>query len=244
MFAMAHELPSGDQPEGMPVWKWQRSNGTAGARPCILLLHGWGGEAGLMGAFVPALLDLGYNVVIPDLPGQGKHPDRLVDTRTSAAAIVALDQKHGPFRAIIGHSLGGLLGCLVAAGHSKIGGKADPSKLVTINSPVSLGAVINGLGRAVGLTQTVIDAVRVRAEKDLGWPVADIHAQHLLREADLPLLAFHDTDDPFIPQTISLAQVAEHPKMERVSTSGLGHISVLDDPAVISRITSFLGPAS
>lgn len=197
-----------------------------------------------MGAFVPALLDLGYEVLIPDLPGQGKNPGRLVDTRVSAAAIVALNHQHGPFHAIVGHSLGGLLGCMVAAGHSKIGGKVSLAKLVTINSPVSLASVISGLGGAVGLSNAVIGAVSARAEQDLGWSLADVHAEFLLQEANIPVLAFHDADDPFIPHAASLAHLTKHPKLQSINTSGLGHISVLEDATVIARVSAFLGSAS
>ncbi|MCP5075746.1 MAG: alpha/beta hydrolase [Rhodobacteraceae bacterium] len=207
------------------------------------MLHGWGGEAGLMGAFVNPLLDLGYRVLIPDLPGQGKTEGRLVDTRVSAATIVELHNRFGPFHAIIGHSLGGLLGCMVAAGHEVIGGKVDAAKLVTINSPVSLGSVISGLGGAVGLAPGVIDEVAAKAEHDLRLPLAEVHAQAMLERADLPALAFHDTDDPFIPHAGSLAKLAQHGKLQARQTSGLGHISVLEDETVIAQVADFLGQA-
>ena len=228
----------------MPVWSWGDQQNSPGERPTVLLLHGWGGEAGLMGAFVPPLLDLGYRVLIPDLPGQGSFDGRLVDTRVSASAIVGLDRHYGPLHAIIGHSLGGLLGCMVSAGHRAIGGKVELAKLVTINSPVSLGSVISGLGGAVGLSAPVIDQIAAKAEYDLGRPLAEAHAQALLQEANLPAMAFHDTDDPFIPHAGSLASLVKHPSLESVNTSGLGHIRVLEDPSVIDRVTAFLGPAA
>ncbi len=229
---------------GMPVWSWGDQQSSSAETRTVLLLHGWGGEAGLMGAFVPRLLDLGYRVLIPDLPGQGSFDGRLVDTRVSASAIVELDRHYGPLHAIIGHSLGGLLGCMVSAGHTAIGGKVELAKLVTINSPVSLGSVISGLGGAVGLSASVIEQIAVKAECDLGRPLAEAHAQSLLETANLPALAFHDTDDPFIPHAGSLARLVNHPSLERIDTSGLGHIEVLDDPAVIDRVTAFLGPAA
>lgn len=220
-----------------PVWRWPGRPSNAGT---VLLLHGWGGAAGLMGAFVAPLLERGYEVVIPDLPGQGTAAGRLVDTRMSASTIVELNESHGPFHAIIGHSLGGLLGCMTAAGHTAIGGKVEVKKLVTINSPVSLGAVIDGLGRAIGLAPDVIGAVSAKAEQDLGFPLAEAHAQGLLERANLPALAFHDTDDPFIPHAGSLARLAQHAELEARETSGLGHISVLQDRSVLRQVVDFL----
>jgi len=195
-----------------------------------------------MAAFVAPLIEVGYRVLIPDLPGQGAAEGRLVDTRLSAATIVELHDQHGPFHSIIGHSLGGLLGCMVAAGHEAIGGTVEITKLVTINSPVSLYSVISGLGAAIGLSPTVINKVSAKAEFDLGLPLTDAHAQVMLDQANLPVLAFHDTDDPFIPHAGSLARLTEHPKLQTRQTSGLGHISVLEDKQVIKQVMDFLDP--
>ncbi len=244
VFDSAHHSSLTGPALGMPVWSWGDLHGNSEAQPTVLLLHGWGGEAGLMGAFVSPLLDLGYRVLIPDLPGQGSFEGRLVDTRISASAIVELDRHFGPLHAIIGHSLGGLLGCMVSAGHTAIGGKVELEKLVTINSPVSLGSVIDGLGSAVGLSASVIEQVAAKAEYDLGRPLAEAHAQSLLEEANLSGLAFHDTDDPFIPHAGSLARLVTHPSLESVDTSGLGHIRVLEEQSVIGRVAAFLGPAA
>ncbi len=226
-----------------PVWTWSGTDGGKNSRPCVLLLHGWGGEAGLMGAFVKPLLSNGYQVVIPDLPGQGKSEGRLVDTRLSAATIVEMGHELGPFQAIIGHSLGGLLACLVSSGHDAVGGKTDVQKLVTINSPISLGSVIDGLGAAIGLSPQVIGQVAAKAETDLGLPLADAHAQVLLNKAAVPTLAFHDNDDPFIPTSSSLANLAKHPKLDTRHTTGHGHINSLQDDAIIQQVMDFLGPA-
>ena len=243
IFAEAHAFVHTGAAGDIPVWSWPRPAADDRARPCVLLLHGWGGEAGLMGAFVAPLKAQGYRVLIPDLPGQGKAKGRLVDTRQSAATILELQARHGPFHSIVGHSLGGLLACMAAAGNEAIGGSVDVTKLVTINSPVSLASVIEGLGGAVGLSPTVIEEVAAKAQGDLGFPLAEVHAQTLLERADVPALAFHDTDDPFIPHAGSLAHLAKHAKLESRQTSGLGHISVLEDEAVIHQVMDFLGPA-
>lgn len=230
--ALVHDGAAGQT----PVWCW---NSEPGLRK-VLLLHGWGGQSGLMGAFVAPLVAQGYDVVIPDLPGQGAANGRLVDTRLSVLTILELNHRFGPFHCLIGHSLGGLLALMAAAGHDAFGGKANISRLVTINSPVSLGAVIVGLGGAIGLAPRVIDQVSVLAEHDLGYGLADTHAQLLLTRANLPVLAFHDAEDPFIPHAGSLAQLTHHAHKETQTTHGLGHIRVLEDETVIARIVEFV----
>lgn len=224
-----------------PLWRWPDPPEDGSQCRKVLLLHGWGGQAGLMGAFVGPLTTAGYQVLIPDLPGQGSAHGRLVDTRTSVSTILELNHSFGPFHSIIGHSLGGLLACMVAAGHDTFDSKTDVSKLVTINSPVSLGAVVTGLGKAIGLAPGVIDQVSQLAEYDLGFPLKDTHAQALLDRANVPTFAFHDVDDPFIPHAGSLARLAQHAQMEAHATTGFGHISVLADETVIAQVVEFLG---
>ncbi len=236
IFSAAEKLTHDGVAGEIPVWHWP---GEPGSRK-VLLLHGWGGQAGLMGALVAPLMARGYEVVIPDLPGQGAAKGGAVDTRLSAITILELNCRFGPFHCLIGHSLGGLLALMVTAGHEAIGGKAHVSKLVTLNSPVSLGAVIAGLGGAIGLSPRVIDQVSAMAERDLGYCLNDTHAQQLLDEANVPALTFHDADDPFIPHDGSLAQLAHHAQKVSHTTDGLGHISVLEDKTVIGRIVAFV----
>ncbi len=235
-FAQADTLSHDGVAGHIPVWRWPSEPGLRK----VLLLHGWGGQSGLMGAFVAPLVAQGYEVVIPDLPGQGSAKGPPVDTRLSALTILELNQRYGPFHCIIGHSLGGLLALMVAAGHDFLGGKASVSKLVTINSPVSLGAVIEGLGGAIGLTPKVIEQVSARAKHDLGYCLVDTHAQRLLERANLPTLSFHDADDPFIPHGRSLAQVTHHAQKTAHTTHELGHISVLEDETVIRQVVDFV----
>ncbi len=59
VFAQAHEFTHEGVAGNIPVWGWPGSGAGEQKRPGVLLLHGWGGEAGLMGAFVKPLLDLG-----------------------------------------------------------------------------------------------------------------------------------------------------------------------------------------
>ncbi len=225
------------------LWQWLPDGPAAARPPAVMLLHGWGGESGSMAQFATPLLELGYRVLIPDLPGHGRAPGRTVDTLASARAIVSIARDHGPVAAVIGHSLGAVLACLTAKGHETFGGGVPTQKLLLINGPKSLTSVIEGLGGAVGLAEPVIEGVLQRTESDFGQPLSVADAQSLLDQLDLPALAFHDRDDPFIPHATSLANLVRHPKLQVIVTEGLGHISILEDPVVIRQVADFIGPA-
>ena len=50
----------------LAAWRFGR-----GDRPLIVLCHGWGGRGAQLRAFVPALLEAGYQVVLFDHVGHG-----------------------------------------------------------------------------------------------------------------------------------------------------------------------------
>jgi pimeloyl-ACP methyl ester carboxylesterase len=56
-----------------------------------------------------------------------------------------------------------------------------------------------------------------------------------------PALIVHDRDDPDVPYAHGEEIARAWPGAELMTTSGLGHRSVLRDPEVIRRTVSFLG---
>jgi pimeloyl-ACP methyl ester carboxylesterase len=57
----------------------------------------------------------------------------------------------------------------------------------------------------------------------------------------VPLLVFHDEDDPEVPKTDGEAIVRQWPGAKLVSTRGLGHKKIVHDPEVVRRAVEFLG---
>lgn len=116
-----------------------------GAGPSVLFLHG-GNVAGWMWCEQAALLP-DYHGIVPDLPGFGSSAEAGV--RWTALAAVA-DDLAGLVRArapegrahIVGLSLGGIVGTVLAARHPDVVGSA----FVT-------GAAVRGITRAAGLAQ-------------------------------------------------------------------------------------------
>jgi len=79
-------------------------------RPAIVASHGWGGRGAQFRAFVPALLEAGYQVVIFDHAGHGLSDgdeSSLVHFMRDVGAVVARVETHGArVVGMIGHSLG------------------------------------------------------------------------------------------------------------------------------------------
>lgn len=89
------------------------------AAPVLLLVHGWGSDAGDWAAHLPHLAPR-HRVLAPDLPGHGRTPDRpdRCSPRALAADLAAwlTHLGTGPVVAV-GHSLGGHVTAALAVEH-------------------------------------------------------------------------------------------------------------------------------
>ena len=95
------------------------SGGTPG-RPAVLLLHGWTASADINFFPVYACLAESYRVIAPDLRGHGRgmrsvEPFSLEDCADDAAAV--LDQLGAGRAIVVGYSMGGPVGLLLARRH-------------------------------------------------------------------------------------------------------------------------------
>lgn len=110
------------RPEPLPAFAHARSHEALGvgkelvasvwgeSKKKALLVHGWGGEARQLGAWITPLLAGGYEVWAGDAPAHGRSEGTLSSAPASAALLVALgNEAGGPFDLIVAHSLGALV---------------------------------------------------------------------------------------------------------------------------------------
>src|SRR5438128_6726232 len=107
------------------TWRW----GSRDA-PAVLLVHGWGGNAAQMRAFVFPLLSAGLRVVAYDQPAHGVSEGRLTGLPDFADVLAEVAWHHGDVRAVIGHSLGA-----TAAAMAHAWNKTDVGKFVLVSPP-------------------------------------------------------------------------------------------------------------
>src|SRR5213083_1005752 len=107
------------------TWRW----GSRDA-PAVLLVHGWGGNAAQMRAFVFPLLSAGLRVVAYDQPAHGVSEGRLTGLPDFADVLAEVAWHYGDARAFIGHSLGGAAGALALAT-----GRVRFDKVVLVSPP-------------------------------------------------------------------------------------------------------------
>lgn len=219
--------------EGVAAWRF----GSA-ARPAILMSHGWGGRGAQLRAFVPALLDAGYQVVLFDHAGHGMSGGReatLVHFVKGIEALAAHVESGGATIAgIIGHSLG------AAAAAAWLNQTRREVRAVLIAPPVSLARYASYFAGKLGIKESVRRAMQERFERELGFRWDDFELPQSVAGVRAAALVIHDAGDADVAIASGLALARAWPGARFVRTQGLGHRAILRDPAVVQDAVDFI----
>lgn len=219
------------------AWRW-------GEGPTVLLVHGWGGHAGQLHAFVEPLLAAGYRVVAFDAPAHGasassRHGGKRVTFFEMAEALRTVAADAGPLAGLIAHSGG----CAVAALALREGWPA-PAKLAFISPFAQPSTAFAPFARGIGASDEAmarfVRQVETRFQRP--WSDFDISGLPGLRAVP-PLLLVHDRGDREVAFAHSEAIARTWPDARLVPTQGLGHRKLLREPGVVEQVAGFFGPA-
>ena len=217
------------------AWEW----GDAG--PCVLLLHGWGGHAGQLHAFVAPLLAAGMRVIAFDAPAHGasdasRHGRQRVTFLEFAAALHALTRRIGPLAGVVAHSGG----CTAIALAMRQGWRA-PERMVFVAPFCEPATAIDGFARQLGVAGETVQRFRTRVTQWLGIAWSDLDIAGLPRNLRRGrLLVVHDRGDREVPIAQSQHLVQAWPGAQLVETSGAGHRRILTQAQVVEAGVAFL----
>src|SRR5690606_8613274 len=139
----------------------------------VLLVHGWGGNAGQMHALIAPLLERGLRVVAFDAPAHGiSDPSRLGGRRVSmieiADALRVVAAGVGPIAGLVAHSGGSTATALALRD-----GWAGPERIAFV-APFALPSeAIEPFGRAIGASFAVTARFRALVEQRFARPWTD-----------------------------------------------------------------------
>lgn len=207
------------------------------AAPAVLLVHGWGGRGVQMESFIAPLRQRGFRVVWFDQPGHGESGKGPVGLPDFVRAIEAIREVHGPFHAMIGHSLGAAaLGIALRRG-------LQLERVVFVSSPASMGDYAKAFTRMLGIAPWVREKMRLRLERRYGMRFADIDRIDELERVTAPALFVHDAGDADVKfdDALRLSQKMRNARLLR--THGLGHRRILRAEGVVGIIAGFVGGA-
>ena len=206
--------------------------------PAIVFSHGWGGRGAQFRAFVPPLLEAGYQVVLFDHEGHGHsegHEASLVHFLKGLEGVVShLEQAGITVAGLVGHSLG------AAAVAAWLNQTRRPMRTVLIAPPTSIKRWSDYFARRLGLPESIRRAMQERLEERLGrrWKEFELPGSvaHVAGEA----LVIHDEQDHEVPFTSGLALARAWRGAHMVRTRGLGHRALLRDPGVVQDTLDFI----
>ena len=227
--------------ETVCTYVWAETGGESPheTRRSILLAHGWNSRASHFKNYIQRLTGLGYRVVGFDAIGHGNSSGNWTSVIGYQATLAAVDNRYGPFHAVMGHSFGGF--CIPHA----LANKSQPlrsARAVLIAAPDNMAWLYERFMRILKAPTPVKLAVRRQLEKRFGEDFWDRYSvpTNATRLGHIPALIVHDVDDPGVP--LELAQVNHEawPHSELLVTHKLGHHRALRHPSAVNPIIDFI----
>lgn len=206
----------------------------AGEGPTVLLVHGWGDSAATLGGFVRPLVEAGWRVAAVDLPAHGDARRRETTVFEMADALVETAAYLGGVRAVVGHSMGGLV-TLVA-----LRDRLRAEATVLIAPAVRLEDAVAKFRSMFRLPSKAVAGLRREIDRRFGPDIwADLAADRLVAGLPVRGLVIHDRDDRQVPFDLGASVAAAWPA-PFVATEGLGHRGIVRDPEVIAKVADFV----
>lgn len=219
--------------EALPAWAW-------GEGPAVVLVHGWEGRGGQMGALARGIAAAGFTAVAFDAPAHGGSRRRLGSLPQFAGALRAAAAEAGGAHAVVAHSFGAAAACWAVA-------EGMPVERLALLAPAwDLDGYMTRFGEMLGVRRDTVDAMVARLERRFAfdWRVARRPAVAAARRApDTSVLVVHDAEDEETPLQGGAEVARAWPRGGLLTTRGLGHRRLLRDPAVVAAVAGHVAAA-
>ncbi|MDT0166540.1 alpha/beta fold hydrolase [Actinotalea sp. AC32] len=212
-----------------------------GEGPTVLLVHGWGGWRGQLGAFVEPLVDAGHRVVALDAPGHGDADHGFLGAGRGTVmefleAIEAVAARTGPVVGVVAHSMG-----TMATARAVASGSLAPDRLVLVAPSHPFLDVLDQFTALLRLSDRTRDHLRATLETIVGSSIEAFDLARCAADATMPpTLVVHDRLDRETPFAVAEAVVATWDDARLVPTTGLGHHRVLAAPTTVTAAVEHL----
>lgn len=213
------------------AWRWGR-----GER-AVLLLHGWGGYAMQLSAFVRPLLERGLSVAAFDFPSHGASDGKRTDLPEMVRAMAEVTKVLPPLEAIVAHSFGGVAAVLAVSR-----GLPQVQRLAILAGPAHFHTAEERFKQMTGLSARTFDRMRRGLERRTGEQWDQLQPMALVHALGKPGLIVQSEDDAELPITHAetLARLWPEARLDR--RQGLGHFRLLRDPSVVEDVVAFVAP--
>lgn len=207
---------------------------TFGEGKPVLLMHGWGGRGTQFLRYIDPLVERGYKVILPDAPGHGDSEGEW-STMFYFGRTVKKISELWDLHASVNHSISATATPWAISQGAKI------PRLVLIAPTCEVKTFFEKFVERTGIDEAMSQLVFNRWVEEYGLDTltnASVH--HTIQFAPNKGLVVHDTDD-------TEASVEDGRRIhslwngsEYMETSGLGHLLILRNEAVVDRIVKFI----
>ncbi|MFY3308376.1 alpha/beta fold hydrolase [Achromobacter ruhlandii] len=213
------------------VYKYYRR----GAGPTVVLAHGIHSHLGSMVPIAEQLLELGYEVVLFDMPAHGEAAGSGTDPVQVRDFIRKVCARLGEVHAVVSHSLGGLWA--LSAMHQ--GFRADA--FVSISTPSTTRFLVEKFVQLNQLDGEVETRLCAELERRYGATLwTDYAPRHIVGALDVPGLVIHGANDDFVPPAHAQELYDAWPGATLEIVDGAGHFEILGLAGVGKRVGAYL----
>jgi pimeloyl-ACP methyl ester carboxylesterase len=205
-----------------------------GEGPTVLLVHGWGGNAGQMTALVEPLVAAGFRAVAIDLPGHGESAGGMSSLVHFAAGLERAAALWRPLRGLVAHSFGAAASTYAMARGLPVG------RAVFFAPPARFDSFWARFRSGVGVSDEVWRRLLRDSESWLEVRFDGIAPVELAPRIAVPLLVLHDAGDREMPVAEAEELVRSWPGASLRRTEGLGHLRILRDGHSVAEAVRFL----
>ena len=229
LLAKAEKLNVKNGASRVRAYRW----GTGQRR--VLMCHGWEGSAATLLGFLDPLLASGCQVVALDAPGHGASSGRLSSLRRYSEAITKVWEQHGPFDAIVAHSIGAAAVVLSLSEKSQ-----HQPKLALIAGVARPESLLEAFCHHMHLSDATRSFLEGYVRHEVGRPFGQCGYRYNAAFRTAPVLLVHDRRDRVAPYSDMEETAHLFRNHERLATNGLGHKRILADRDVIDTVAKFL----
>ena len=204
----------------------------------MLLVHGWGGRAAQLAAFVEPLVARGSRVLAADAPAHGESGGERSNVHEFIELVQRFEADHGPLRGAIGHSLGAAAIAMALASGARI------ERAALVAPTARLLDELAKFAREARLSSELSEAVEEHARASLARDLWDrTRLASIAPRIAVDTLVVHDEHDPDVPFAAAQALAAALPRGSLHATRGLGHFAPLRTRSVVERVVAHVAGA-
>ena len=204
----------------------------------VLLVHGWSGSGTQLAKIASELLEQGYMCISFDAPAHGKAPGKMSMMPFFIRSIHYMEEQHGPFEAVIGHSLGGMSSLRAIRNGLKT------EKLVIIGTANNISEITRHFAENMKMNHKVARKMKAYLDDRFNEDMDVLSGGESAKHVKTPTLVIHDEEDVDVKVKSAYEIHEELENSELMITSGLGHRRILGNEKVINKITTFIAAQS